>query len=166
MFSFAAEHSSPLRDLCITVWFVENPTVLGSLRSATPTIGALLRSWCTVVGLVQSFAGRRGNPPLQSGTSPLGCAKFFGRMVGGWWAVDSCTCTFRKKRIVPLLGTMRFSYTYEMPRVYFFTVVFLLAVFFAAGCFADVDSAFFALGAAGFALSAGNADLVCQISRA
>lgn len=55
-----------------------------------------------------------------------------------------------KKRIVPLLGTMRFSCVYEMPRVYFFTVVFLVAVFFAAG----------------FALSAGNADLVCQISRA
>ena len=61
---------------------------------------------------------------------------------------------------------MRFSYTYEVPRGYFFAVVFLLAVFFAAGCFADTDSAFFALGAAGFALSAGNADLVCQISRA
>ena len=65
MFSFAAERSSPLRDLCITVWFAENPTVLGSLRSATPTIGAPLRSWCTVVGLVQSFAGGRGNPPLR-----------------------------------------------------------------------------------------------------
>ena len=138
--------------LCRRDWGV-NPSVRGRTKFA-PT-GVAYHHWS-----VQIFAGGHGDPPLRG-------LRFGGDLVRGfWWAVDSCTCTFRKKRIVPLLGTMRFSYTYEMPRVYFFTVVFLLAVFFAAGCFADVASAFFALGAAGFALSAGNADLVCQMSRA